>query len=167
VRGCLKARARRSLFTVVAVFLVVAAVGVAGYYWFFSPVIIEGVVDHKAVTGTKDATTYSVLLNADWGIVVEDEDYGGWFSDGEMNAIVNVSLEDELRREYSEVFYFVSVRVSSEDPINNLEEGETLAYFVSRDGFNKLSIGDNVRFEVDRFKTATIKGLAVIGIITV
>jgi len=163
----MKARAKRSLFSVVAVFLVAVGIAVAGYYWFFTPVIVEGVVDHKAVTGTKDTTIYSVLLNTDSGIVIKDKDYEGWFSDEEMNAFVNNSLEDEMRAEYSEIYYLVSMRVTSEDPINNLEEGETLAYFVSRDAFNKLGIGDNVRFEVDRFQTATIKGLAVIDISTV
>lgn len=160
----MKAEANRSLLGVVAVFLVAVVVGVPSYYWFFSPVIVEGVVDHKAITGTKDATTYSILLNTDLGILVEDEDYGEWFSSTAKDAFVNSSLEDRMRTEYSEVYYFVSIRVSTGDPVNSLEEGETLAYFVSRDDFNRAMIDDGVRFEVDRFQTATIKGLTVVDL---
>lgn len=156
-------RANRRVFAIAATILVVVVVSVAVYYWFFSPVIVEGVVDHKAVTGTKDGTVYSILLNTDSGIVVKDGNYEDWFSDVEKNAFVNSSLEGRMRTEYSEIYYLVSIRVSTGDPVNSLEEGGTLAYFVSRDNFNRVKVGDGVRFEVDRFQTATIKGLAVTG----
>ena len=158
---------KRSFFAIAAFLLVVVVVSVAVYYWFFSPVIVEGVVDHKAVTGTKDGTIYSILLNTDSGIVVKDEDYEDWFSEVDKNAFVDSSLEGRMRTGYSEVYYLVSIRVSTGDPVNSLEEGETLAYFVSRDGFNRVKIGDGVRFEVDRFQAAAIKGLAVVDLSTV
>jgi len=39
------------------------------------------------------------------------------------------------------------------------EKGDTLAYFVSRDDFNKLRIRDKVKYEAARFQPATIKRL--------
>jgi len=163
VKGYLADISNRSVFAIAAIILVVVVVSVAVYYWFFSPVIVEGAVDHKAVTGTKDTTTYSILLNTDSGILVKDEDYQDWFSEVDRNAFVNSSLEDRMKTEYFEIYYLVSIRVSTGDPVNSLEEGETLAYFVSRDDFNRAKIGDGVRFEVERFQTATIKGLTVTG----
>ena len=80
----MKAKAKLSLLSIVAVFLVAVVVGVASCYWFFSPVIVEGVVDHRAVIGTKDTAIYSVLLNTDSGILVKDKDYEGWSSDEPM-----------------------------------------------------------------------------------
>lgn len=139
--------------------MVAVLICVANYYWFFSPTVVEGVLDHKAVTGVKDGTSYTILLNADWEISVKDEDYEKFFSENDRNAFINKSIEDEMKVEYSEINYLVSIRVSSRDPVNKIEEGETLAYFATRDNFNDLWIGDKVRYKVARFKTATIKGL--------
>ena len=147
---------RRS-FIVVVVVLVAVSIGAATYYYVFSPVIVEGVVDHKAVTGEKDGTSYSVLLNTPEGIIVKDEDYALFFSEKDRNAFVNKTLEDSMKTEYLEINYLVSIRVSSRDPINDLEENQTLAYFASREDFNAMKIGDKVTYEVERFQTATIK----------
>ena len=155
----MKGKLNKRLLSIVAVLLVAVVIGAATYYYVFSPVVVEGIVDHKGVTGVKDGTLYTILLNADWGIRVEDEDYEKFFSDEDRNAFIDKSLEDTMKTEYSEINYLVSIRVSSEDPVNNLEEGETLAYFVSRDDFNMLRIGDEVKYEVERFQTATIKRL--------
>jgi len=144
-------------FIIVVIVLVAVSIGAATYYYVFSPVIAEGVVDHKGVTGEKDGTTYSILLNTPEGIIVEDEDYAQFFSKKDTNAFINKTLEDEMKTEYSEINYLVSIRVTSGDPINNLEENETLAYFVSREDFNALKMGDKVRYEVERFQTATVK----------
>jgi len=152
---------RRS-FIIVVVVLVAVSIGAATYYYVFSPVIAEGVVDHKAVTGEKDGTSYSILLNTPEGIIIKDENYEQFFSEKDRNAIINKTLEDKMKTEYSEINYLVSIRVTSKDPINNLEENETLAYFVSRDDFNALKAGDKVTYEVERFQTATIKRLLTI-----
>jgi len=152
----------KRLLSIVAVLLVAVVIG-AAYYYVFSPVIVEGIVDHKAVTGIKVDTSYDVLLNAPWGIIIKDKDYARFFSEKDRNAFINKSLEDEMKTEYSEINYLVSIRVSSKDPVNGLEKGATLAYFVSRDDFNKLRIGDKVKYEVARFQAATIKRLLQYG----
>lgn len=146
---------KRMLVTVVVV--AVISVVAATYYYVFSPVIVEGFVDHKGITGEKDGTTYSILLNTPEGIIVEDEDYAQFFSENDRNAFINETLDYRMKTEYSEINYLVSIRVTSKDPINNLEENQTLAYFVSREDFNSLKIGDKVTYEVERSQTAAIK----------
>lgn len=147
---------RRS-FIIVVVVLVAVSIGAATYYYVSSPVIAEGVVDHKAVTGEKDGTTYSILLNTPEGIIVKDEGYEHFFSEIDRNAFINETLDYRMKTEYSEINYLVSIRVTSREPINNLEENQTLAYFVSREVFNALKMDDKVTYEVERFQTATIK----------
>jgi len=142
---------------IIAVVIAAVSVGAATYYYVFSPVIVEGVVDHKGITGEKDGTTYSILLNTPEGIIVEDENYAQFFSEKDRDAFINETLDYKMKTEYSEINYLVSIRVTSRDPINNLEENQTLAYFVSRENFNALKIDDKVTYEVGRFQTATIK----------
>ncbi|MFB6076992.1 MAG: hypothetical protein ABEK12_02590 [Candidatus Nanohaloarchaea archaeon] len=36
------------------------------------------------------------------------------------------------------------------DPVNNLEEGDTLAYTTDQTSFNAVAVGDQIRFTVDR-----------------
>lgn len=142
---------------IIVVVIAAVSVGAATYWYVFSPVIVEGIVDHKAVTGEKDGTTYSILLNTPEGIIVKDEDYEHFFPEKDRNAFINKTLEDNMKTEYLEINYLVSIRVTSKDPINNLEENQTLAYFASREDFNTLEIGYKVTYEVERFRTATIK----------
>lgn len=66
----------------------------------------------------------------------------------DRDASINKSLEDEMKTKYSTIYYLVSIRVDSKDPVNHLEEGDTLAYFVSRDDFNRVKIEDKVEYEV-------------------
>ena len=158
----MKRKLNKSLLSVMAVILVAVVIGTSIYYYVFSPVIVEGIVDHKAVTGMKGDTVYTILLNTPWGIMIDDKEYEKFFSEKDRNAFINKSLEDKMKTDYSEINYFVSIRVSSKDPVNSLEKGETLAYFVSRDDFNKLTIDDKVKYEVARFQTATIRRLLVV-----
>jgi hypothetical protein len=47
--------------------------------------------------------------------------------------------------------------VSSNDPINNVRKGESFAYLVSREDFNKAKIGEMVRYRVSKFEDYTIE----------
>ncbi len=104
---------------------------------------VEGIVDHKAVTGVKDDTSYTILMNAaadgEAWIVLKDQDYEEYFSTVEENAVVSESLEAELKKEYSIVNYFVNVKVAPE------EEG-TRPFRASREVFNTIEVGTTVRF---------------------
>ena len=106
--------------------------------------IVEGVVDHKAVTGIQDDTTYTILLNrpgdgTPW-ILVKDKDYDDYFATEDENAIISESLEQYIREKYSEVNYWVNVRLPSTG------EG-TQPYRASREIFNKMKVDSKVRFE--------------------
>ena len=103
---------------------------------------VEGIVDHKAVTGVKDNTSYTILVNIGGGepwIVLKDEDYEERFSTADENAVVSESLEREMKEEYSVVNYFVNVKVDPE------EEG-TQPYRASREVFNNIEVGTKVKF---------------------
>ena len=125
--------------------------------------VVDGIVDHKIVTGIKDNTSYTILTNTpgDDGpyVLVKDSDYEGYFTIRDKNAIISESLENEIHGNYLQIKYLVSIRVESSDPINNLVQGDTLAYFASRHDFNKVMIGDKIRYEVARSVHSTIRRL--------
>ena len=103
----------------------------------------EGIVDHKAITGVKDNTSYTILMNGPgdgepW-ILLKDEDYEEYFSTGDEDAVVSESLASEMKKEYSVVNYFVNVKV---DP----EEYGTQPYRASREIFNNIEVGTKVQF---------------------
>ena len=117
--------------------------------------IVEGVVDHKTVTGEIENTSYTILTNkpsSDDGlwIIVKDNDYEEFFRNQDRDAVINKSVEDEMNLKYDLINYLVSIRLTSQDNVNKLDIGDTLAYFVNRDDFNKVKIDDEVRFEVSK-----------------
>jgi len=117
--------------------------------------IVEGVVDHKTVTGEIESTSYTILTNkpsSDDGlwIIVKDNDYEEFFRNQDRDAVINKSVEDEMSLKYDLINYLVSIRMTSQNNVNKLDIGDTLAYFVNRDDFNKVKIDDEVRFEVSK-----------------
>jgi len=104
---------------------------------------VESIVAHKAVTGVKDNTSYTILMNytrdGELWMLLKDEDYDECFSTRGENAVVSESLESEMKIKYSVVNYFVNVRFASED------EG-TRPYRVSRELFNNIEVGTKVKF---------------------
>jgi len=115
-----------------------------------SPIIVEGTVDHKVITGLKGDTSYTILVNRmidnrSW-ILLKDKSYGEFFPKKDNNTFISKSLEDKMKSEYSDIKYLVSIRLDSRDPINGIDKGEALAYFVSKEDFNKKKIGDKVKY---------------------
>jgi hypothetical protein len=105
--------------------------------------IEEGIVAHKSVTGVKNDTSYTILVNkqveGENRIQVKDDGYSSFFSGEEEDAVINESLEAEMRQEYSRIDYLVNIRLSdtNEDP---------RSYRVSREIFNALKVGSGIRF---------------------
>ncbi len=133
----------KKLFFGISAGIILAVVGLLIYGFELSPVIVEGVVDHKTVIGVKDNVSYTLLVNkpaydSPW-ILVKDKDYVDYFSTGYRNAIVSKPLENEMKKKYSDIAYFVNIKVSSKE--------ETQPYQVSREIFNKLRINSKVKFE--------------------
>ncbi|MEA2075751.1 MAG: hypothetical protein U9O85_08495 [Euryarchaeota archaeon] len=136
--------------SVLAIVIVVLLV----YKLAFAPVVVEGVVEWKGITGVKDNTHTTILINepvdGEYRILVKDKDYESFFSDI-GNAQVNKSLGDKLKADYLNIYYYVEITVNSSDPVNELEKGNTYGYYVSREDFNKVQIWDNVRYGVSRW----------------
>ena len=124
--------------------------------------IVKGVVDHKTVTGEMENTSYTILSHkpsSDDGlwIIVKDNDYEEFFRNQDRDAVINKSVEDEMSLKYDLINYLVSIRLTSQDNVNKLDIGDTLAYFVNRDDFNKVKIDDEVRFEVSKSVISAIE----------
>jgi hypothetical protein len=130
----------RYLAILFAAAVLIAAVG----YLALGPVTAEGPVDHKAITGTRDSTSHTIVTITDTGINVEDQEFAVDFN---TPATVNDALAHKLNSWYDEIRYVVSVRTG---------EG-TMAYFTDREDFNKARVGDRIRFEILRLKTTTIR----------
>ena len=135
----------------VAILIVISALV---YELAFTPVIVEGVVEWKGITGVKDNTHTEIMRNrpseGKYRILVRDKNYEGFFPDI-GNAEVNKSLEDKLKADYSNLNYYVEITVDSRDPVNNLERGYTYGYSVSREDFNRVQVWDKVKCEVSRW----------------
>jgi hypothetical protein len=130
----------RSLVILLAAAVLIAALG----YLALRPTSAEGVIDHKAITGTKDSTSHTIATITDTGINVEDPEFGEELKD---STTVDDALAHRLDSMYDEINYLVSVRTS---------EG-TMAYFVTREDYNRADVDDTIRFEILRFKTTTIR----------
>ena len=136
---------QRSFVVLLAAAVLVLAVG----YLALRPGIAEGVVDHKTVTGVKGSVSSTVVVFTGSGVVVKD---GGFEGEFEASAAVSEELAYRLESWYDEVDYVVSVRSG----------GGTMAYFVSREDFNRVDVGVGIRFSVLRFKAASIRIVKVL-----
>ena len=124
--------------------LIIAAVLIAAVgYLALRPESAEGVVDHKAITGTRDSTSHTIATITDTGINAQDPE----FAEDLTSTTVDDALAHRLDSMYDEIKYIVSMRT---------DEG-TMAYFVTREDYNCVEVGDVIRFEILRFKTTTIR----------
>jgi hypothetical protein len=142
----------------ILIVIVVATLTVAVVYLTsFSTILVNGVVDHKAVLGMNDQASRTLLLIIPDGVVIKDPALLDLFQGQGPNLTINETLDRKMHNlGYSQIFYLGSIRVSTNDPVNGIGEGETLQYFMNRDDFNRLTINDSVSYEVDRFQGATI-----------
>lgn len=129
------------------------------------PVEVEGVVDHKLILGCS-GNICEDIFNAPhpdepW-VLVENKDFEQFFSPEDKNVYVNDSLKELLERKYVSVDYCVAVQVSSDDPVNDVPEGETCTYFVSLEDFNKVKIGDKVECKLSRYRFVRIDKIKVL-----
>jgi hypothetical protein len=137
--------------------LVVCLFALLAFIAAFSTVTVAGTVDHKTIVGVNDQTQDVLVVMGPWGITVNDPCLSALFADVDQNAVINESLEWEMICcGYSEIRYVASIRVSSQDPVNNVEPGGTLAYYVKRHDFNSLMIGQEFTFEVAKSEHATV-----------
>ena len=136
---------KRSLVILLTAAVLISAVS----YLAFRPTKAEGVVDHKTITGTRDSISYTIIIITDTGVIVKDEEFNEDFMGSNT---INETLAHRLDSWYDEIHYLISVRTGD----------ETVAYFVSREDFNKVDIGGRIRFIVLRFKTTTIRIMKIL-----
>jgi len=121
----------RTLSIVAAVAVICAAV----YVVAFMPKTTEGVVDHKIITGTRDQTSYSVVVFTVAENHFDDKEVRGLFANANL---VNDTVAGQLEMRYNEIFNVLSVRTDS----------DTRGYFVSRKDFNRVAPGNRIRYSV-------------------
>ncbi|KGK98507.1 hypothetical protein LI82_12505 [Methanococcoides methylutens] len=131
------------------------------FLYYVIPVEVEGVVEHKAINGRMSGNNVAGILDnmqhpeRPW-ILVEDKDFEQFFSPEDKDVFINDSMHERMDGKYVSVDYIVAIQVTSEDPVNNVRKGQTLAYYASREDFNKAKIGDTVRYRVSRLEDGRI-----------
>jgi len=118
-----------------AIILAIGIVGAGIYLVVFRSAASEGVVDHKTITGTRQGTSYSIVVFTTAGNHFDDKEVRGLF---EETDIVYDAVAAQLEARYDEVFYVVSVR----------SVDDTVGYFVTRKDFNGVVPGSRIRFNI-------------------
>ncbi|WP_094227057.1 hypothetical protein [Methanolobus psychrotolerans] len=133
--------------------------------YMLMPVEVEGVVEHKVINGYYGNTCESIFNrpypDGPW-ILAESSDVEKLFSQEDRNLYINNSLKELLERKYSRVDYYVGIRLISDDPANDAQEGDTVTYFVSMEDFNKIKIGDTIECKISRYRFARIDKITVL-----
>lgn len=129
--------------------LVICLVTLMHYYqYYYQSVIVEGIVDHKAVVGIKNEVTKMILMVTPHGIIVKDRDLERHLTGIEefkLSKVINI-----LDMYYDEIYCTVSIRTTTGNPLNGLAPGETLAYIIDEKYFDMLKIGAKVKFKIMR-----------------
>ena len=115
--------------------LVIIVATIAGIYVAFRPVILDGVVDHKTISGTNSGTSHTIVVFTETSSFFDDGEARALFEDSDT---VTGSISAQLDMRYDDVFYIVSVRSS----------GDTIGYYVSREDFNSVNYGNRIRFSI-------------------
>ena len=130
-------------------------------YNIAAPLEIEGKVEAKAINGKMSGNIVEGILfnspyeNKSW-MQVENKDFEYLFPSEGKNAIVNDSLHNFMQRKYIDIDYIVTVELKSSDPVNDVTKGESYAYLVNREDFNKAKKGDEIIFKVSIFESSTM-----------
>ena len=149
--------ARKSIYGIVIAISIAILLVLVVYLLAFSTVTVDGVVDHRVITGIANQTQYTLVMITPWEVQILDPSLNNLFQGKGLNLTVDEALEQQLLNHgYSEIGYQTSIRVSSKDPVNHLEPGDTMGYLVKRSDFNVLRMGASVEFEVQKGKTLWI-----------
>jgi hypothetical protein len=148
----------KTLFLFLAIFLISSI-------YYVTPVEVEGVVEHKVINGYYGNTCESIFNaphpSEPW-ILVDNKDFEQFFTQDDKDVYVTGSLKELLVRKYSNVDYCVGVRLISDDSANDVFEGEAYTYLVSLEDFNKMKIGDRIKYKVSRYRFARIDKITVL-----
>ena len=119
-----------------------------GYY--FRPVVKEGVVAAKAITGVRNNVHYTIIRFHDLGVNPKIDDWESLFPN---TTKISEEAECQLKIRYTDLRYVINIR----------RKPKTMGYYASKDDFNKADPGDAVKFKILRKRDPTIKIIKVIG----
>ena len=106
-----------------------------GYY--FRPVVGEGVVAAKSITGERNNVVYTIIRFHELGVNPKINDWKSLFPN---TTKISEEAEYQLKTKYTDLRYVVNIRT----------EIKTMGYYVSKDDFNKVDPGDTVKFKILR-----------------
>ncbi|WP_129114374.1 hypothetical protein [Halegenticoccus tardaugens] len=76
------------------------------------------------------------------------------------NVTITPEVEEPLADEYGEVFYHVEVEHENANPMDGVERGDRNWYTTTRNTFNRLMVGDDVRFQVEFVNRPSMAGVS-------
>jgi hypothetical protein len=152
----LESRKRRSIIVISVI--VIAAVLALTYYQYVATEQVQGRVDHKSISGDLDGTTYGLVLYTPTGLSV-DLQIRDLISENatDLTASQERTLIQELQDRGYALHFCLNVEVSSRDPVNDLNSGDTLGYSVDQDTFVRFDMGDTISYEVPYNEKAVIR----------
>ncbi|MDH5440030.1 MAG: hypothetical protein OEY31_05455 [Candidatus Bathyarchaeota archaeon] len=119
-----------------------------GYY--FRPVVEEGVVAAKSITGERNNVHYTIISFHELGVNPKIDDWESLFPN---TTSILEEAESQLKTRYTDLRYIINIR----------GKPKTMGYYASKDDFNKVDPGDAVKFKFLRKKDPTIKIIGVMA----
>lgn len=117
----------------------------------YNPITKVGTVEYKLMTGVSDGKLYIIQASTNGGHAFVDKLSETLTAKEETSLVVGGSAEKETKAHFSDVRYRVSIRQCIND--------ETATYFVTRSLFERLKVGNIVKFEIEKSQKDSIKRL--------
>jgi hypothetical protein len=154
----LKLLKSRKVMLVLAI--VIVAMLALAYYQYIATEQVDGKVDHKGIMGVLDDTSYTLVMYTPYGLSV-DSHIRDLIPKNATDLTIPQEqvLINELRDRGYSLHFVLNVEVSSHDPVNGLNPGDTLGYFVEQDVFTRLNLGDIMTFEVPHNEKGVIRSV--------
>ena len=151
---------RRGRKIVLVVVIIVVAMLALTYYQYVATEQVNGRVDHKSITGTLDDTEYTLVMFTPYGLNV-DPRVRDLISENvtDLTVAQEQNLVKELRDMGYSLHFVLNVEVSSHDPVNGLNAGDALGYFVDQNDFIHLNLGDRITYEVPHNERGIIRSV--------
>jgi len=140
--------------------LFVVLIGAVSIYYALKPIKAEGVIAAKSITGERNNVHYTIIRFHELGVNPKIDDWETLFPNTtkiseEVESELKARIQDSISgiRVYVDIKYLVSIRT----------EDVTMAYFVSREDFNKVDPGDTMKFKILRRRDPTVKIIEVMA----
>ena len=131
---------------VASIYMAAILIATLSLAYLYQPYILWGEVDHKAVVGVRMGRAETLLIVGVDGITLKASHIPINNADN-MDLRGLISIYESI---YDEVYYTVSIRSLTGDPLNGLRPGETLAYIVDKYDFINVDVGDEIVYLVNR-----------------